>query len=147
MFPTLSLSLSLTYSHSFPDVVLLSKKGYVQGQNIPRQVIDIHTSHLPFIPPSTSVSLSSPSSSPCLPVSHSHPAFLFVPLSSPGVNALFPTVLTVPSRCLSHPSCSYGNQRATMLGNIITLAQKEISLLPAESCGRTELLLNNFHML
>lgn len=65
--------------------------------------------------------------SPCLP---------FVPLSSPGVNVLFPTILT-----LSHLPCYYGN-----LGNIIILAQKEISILPAESCSRTDSLLSNFHM-
>lgn len=127
LFPTLCF-VSLSLSHLLP---LFSWRGpalqkvYVRGQNVPCQVMDIHTSHLPFIPPSTSVSLSSPSSSPCLPVSHSHPCLPFLfPLSSPGVNVLFPTVLAVPSHCLSHPSCNYGNQRATMLGNSLCLHKK-----------------------
>lgn len=68
-----------------------------------------------------------PLSSLCLPGPHSRPAFLFVPLSSLSVNVLLPTVLAVPSRCLSHLSRNYGNQRATMLGNIIMLAQRGIS--------------------
>lgn len=86
-------------------------------------------------------------SSPCLSDSHSHPVFLFVRLSSRGVNVLFPTARAVPSHCLSHPSCNYGNRHATMLGNIIMLAQREISLLPAERRARTDSLLDNFNML
>lgn len=64
---------------------------------------------------------------------------------------LFPTVLIVPivpKHCLSHPSCSYGNQRATMLGkHYYACTKRDISLLPAESCSRTDFLLDNFHML
>lgn len=86
-------------------------------------------------------------SSPCLSDSHSHPVFLFVRLSSRGVNVLFPTARAVPLHCLSHPSCNYGNRHATMLGNIIMLAQREISLLPAEWRARTDSLLDNFNML
>lgn len=44
-------------------------------------------------------------------------------------------------------SCSYGNQLATMLENIIMLAQKEISSPSRELCSRTAVLLSNFHML
>lgn len=122
LFISLSLSLRL-----FPCRAASLQKVYIEQKKFKKSSLTRTPLTCPL--PRSFVSLSPVVSPHPLPVSHSHPGFSFffflVLLSSPGVNVLFPTVLAV---CPTEdPSCSYGNQLATMLGNIIMLAQKEIS--------------------
>lgn len=161
-FPHLSwllLCSSLTHSHSFPVMFCFLKCMYKGKKR--KLSMSCTTPHLSLQLIHTSHMLLTHFKHLWVFISHClcHPFFVSLFYILTPSSFLFPYLpwVWLCSSCLSSlslhtvcptkdHSCSYGNQLATMLENIIMPAQKEISSTSRELCNRT-VLLSNFHML